>query len=36
MNDKKLHVVKTILGIFGCLIGAIAIWLLVDFSMLTH
>ena len=35
MNNKRLHVLKTALGILGCLIGAVAIWLLVDFSMLS-
>jgi hypothetical protein len=36
MNNKKLHVLKTVLGILGCLVSAVAIWLLVDFSMLSH
>ena len=33
MSNKKLQVLKTALGILGCLLGAVAIWLLVDFSM---
>lgn len=36
MKDNKFRILKTLLGIFGCLIGAVAIWLLVDFSMLMH
>ena len=36
MNNKRLHALKAILGILGCLIGAVAIWLLVDFSMALH
>ena len=33
MKDKRLHVLKTVLGLLGCLLGAVAIWLFVNFSM---
>jgi hypothetical protein len=31
MNDKRLHLLKTILGALGCTLGAIVIWLFVNF-----
>lgn len=33
MNNKRLHVLKTAIGLIGCLVSAVMIWLLVDFSM---
>ena len=36
MNNKRLHALKTVLGILGCLASAVIIWLLVDFSMVAH
>lgn len=31
MNNKRLHVLKTAIGVLGCLASAVIIWLLVDF-----
>ena len=36
MENNKLRALKTICGIFGCLVSAVAIWLLVEFSLLPH